>query len=477
MLPPSQSLSGSARIGWHDRRSPLPAMTSTPQRQLALNIFIQRWGHFPEAWKHPSHRPISARPNPQFYLDLARLAEAGRFDTFFVADFIGRSGDDIDGLSRRGHSYQFEPFTLLGAVAAVTRHIGLVATVNTNFTEPYNLARQFTSLDHLSGGRAGWNIVSSYGEATAKNFGHAASLEHGERYERAAEYVDLVRAYWDSYDDDAFDAPEPAIGRFFDPRKAHLVNHHGKYLQAHGLLDLPRPIQGHPVFVQAGNSDTGREFAARFAEMTYASATSLDVAQEYYRDIKRRMPAYGRAPDQLKITPGLSVIVGESDQQAKDLYAGLQELTDFSRVELAGVDLTGHDLDGPLPDLQVPAGGRGRFQQLVELAKRENLTIRQLVLRFSQSRGHLQVHGSAKTVADVIERWFVEGGADGFNVVPPLPPLQPGGFITFVEKVVPELQRRGLFRREYTGATFREHLGLDRPADKATRARSIQATA
>lgn len=454
-------------------------MTSPTQRQLALNIFIQRWGHFPEAWKHPSHQPQSARPNAQFYLDLARLAEQGRFDTFFVADFIGRSGEDVDALSRRGHSYQFEPFTLLGAVAAVTKHIGLVATVNANFTEPYNLARQMTSLDHLSGGRAGWNIVSSYGAATAANFGLEDPRGHGERYERAAEYVELVKAYWDSYDDDTFDAPDAANGRFFQPEKAHPVNHQGKYLKAHGLLDLPRPIQGYPVFVQAGNSDTGREFAARFAEMTYASATSLAVAQEYYNDVKRRMAAYGRDPDQLKVTPGLSVIVGESDQQAKDLHAALQELTDFSQVQLAGVDLTGHNLDGPLPtDLPIPEGGRGRFQQLIELAQRENLTIRQLVLRFSQSRGHLQVHGSPKTIADVIERWFVERGADGFNVVPPLPPLQPGGFITFVEQVVPELQRRGIFRREYSGATYRENLGLQRPPDAAHRvSRSVQASA
>ena len=453
-------------------------MSTTPQRQLALNIFIQRWGHFPEAWKHPSHRPISARPNPEFYLNLARLAEQGRFDTFFIADFIGRSGEDIDGLSRRGGSYQFEPFTLLGAISAVTKHIGLVATVNANFTEPYNLARQFTSLDHLSNGRAGWNIVSSYGAATAQNFGLDDPREHGERYERAAEYVDLVRSYWDSYDDDAFDAPNQETGQFFEPAKAHVVRHQGKYLKAHGLLDLPRPIQGHPVFVQAGNSDTGREFAARFAEMTYASATSLEVAHEYYRDVKSRLAKYGRDESQIKITPGLSVIVADSDQQAKDLYAGLQELTDFSRVQLGGVDLTGRDLDGPLPtDLPIPEGGRGRFQQLVELAQRENLTIRQLVLRFSQSRGHLQVHGSVKTVADVIERWFVEKGADGFNVVPPLPPLQPGGFITFVEKVVPELQRRGLFRREYTGSTFRENLGLRRPPDQETRARALSASA
>ena len=447
---------------------------STP-RQLALNIFIQRWGHFPEAWKHQANQPISARPDPQFYLKLAQLAEQAKFDTFFVADFIGRSGKDLDAVSRRTHSYQFEPFTLLSAIATVTKHIGLVATVNANFTEPYNLARLFTSLDHLSNGRAGWNIVSSYGEATARNFGHDDPRDHGERYERATEFVQLVKDYWDSYDDDAWDRPDTVGGQFFPTAKAHPVQHQGKYLKAEGLLDLPRPIQGYPVFVQAGNSDTGREFAAKHAEMIYASAQTLSDAQAFYQDVKRRMPAYGRQPDQLKIAPGLSVIVGESDQQAKDLFAGLQELTDFTRVQLGGVDLSGYDLDGPLPDLPVPDGGRGRFEQLVKLARTENLTIRQLVLRFASSRGHLQLHGSPKTVADVIEQWFVERGADAFNVVPPLPPLAPGGFITFVEQVVPELQRRGIFKKEYTGRTYRENLGLDRPADKSTRARTAVA--
>ena len=438
-------------------------------RQLALNIFIQRWGHYPEAWKHPANQPISARPDPQFYLKLAQIAEQAKFDTFFVADFIGRSGTDLDAVSRRTHSYQFEPFTLLSAIAAVTKHIGLVATVNANFSEPYNVARQFTSLDHLSGGRAGWNIVSSYGEATARNFGHEDPRDHGERYDRAAEFVQLVKDYWDSYDDDAWDRPDIVGGRFFDPAKSHPVQHQGKYLKAEGLLDLPRPIQGYPVFVQAGNSDTGREFAAKHAEMIYASAQTLPDAQTFYRDVKSRMAKYGRAEDQLKIAPGLSVIVGESDQQAKDLFASLQELTDFTRVNLGGVELTGYDLDGPLPDLPVPANGRGRFDQLVKLARSENLTIRQLVLRFASSRGHLQVHGSAKTVADVVEQWFVERGADAFNVVPPLPPLAQGGFVTFAEQVVPELQRRGIFRRDYAGATYRENLGLDRPADKSAR--------
>jgi FMN-dependent oxidoreductase (nitrilotriacetate monooxygenase family) len=439
-------------------------MTTKKKRQLVLNVFFMRFGHHPEAWRHPDNAGRSGRPDVKFWVQLAQLAEAAKFDTYFLADFIGRSGKGVKGQGRAGGSYQFEPFTLLSAIAAQTEHIGLVATANTNFHHPYNVARQFTSLDHISGGRAGWNIVSSFGEAPAKNFGIREPRSHDERYERAAEFVELVKAYWDSWEDDTFDHPDRKAGQFFDPANAHPVEHEGKYLASEGLLDMARPIQGYPVLVQAGNSETGREFAARTAEMTYCSAQTLEDAKAYYDDVKGRMAKYGRDPDQLKVAPGLSVVVGETDDEAKDRFAELQGLIDFSKgVTLGGADLTGYDIDGPLPDLPEGENGKGRFRQLVTLARRENLTIRQLVYRFSTSRGHLQVHGSPKTVADKIEEWFIGRGADGFNIVPPLPPLAPGGFVTFAEKVVPELQRRGIFRKEYEGATFRENLGLDRP--------------
>jgi FMN-dependent oxidoreductase (nitrilotriacetate monooxygenase family) len=447
------------------------------QRKLVLNVFFQRFGHHPEAWRHRGNYGTNGRPNLAFWVELAQRAEAAKFDTYFLADFIGRSGKGLRGQGRGGGSYQFEPFTLLSAIAVQTRHIGLVATVNTNFHHPYNIARQFTSLDHISGGRAGWNIVSSFGEAPAKNFGISEPRSHEERYERAGEVVELVKAYWDSWEDDAFDAPDREAGQFFDPEDAHVVEFRGKYLWSEGLLDMARPIQGYPVFVQAGNSDTGREFAARHAEMTYCSAQTLEDAKAYYDDVKGRMAKYGRDPDQLKISPGLSVVVGETDREAKERFQELQELIDFSKgVVLGGTDLSGYDLDGPLPDLPEGENGKGRFRQLVALARRENLTIRQLVYRFSTSRGHLQVHGSPKTVADKIEEWFLGGGADGFNVVPPLPPLEPGGFVTFAEKVVPELQRRGLFRTEYEGKTFRENLGLERPANLRGRASQVKQT-
>lgn len=439
---------------------------SENKRQLVLNVFLQRFGHHPAAWRHPSSTD-NGRPDVAWYLEAAKLAEAARFDTFFLADFIGRSGNVTPETGRSPSNYQFEPFTLLSAIAAVTKHIGLVATVNTNYEHPYHVARKFTSLDHLSGGRAGWNVVSSFGDHTAANFGIGEPRSHEERYERAAEFVALSKALWDSWDDDAFDHPDRAAGQFHDPGASHPVKFEGKYFSSDGLLDFPRPVQGYPVFVQAGNSETGREFAARVAEMTYCSATSLGVAQAYYADVKGRMAKYGRHEDQLKITPGLSVVVAESDQEAQDRFGELQALVDFSNLEFGGFDLSGYPLDGPLPDLPYEAGanGKGRFQQQLELARRENLSIRQLVLRFRVARGHLQAIGSVKTVADLIEQWFVERGADGFNVVPP---YLPQGFADFTRLVVPELQRRGLFRTEYTGRTYRENLGLDRPANPNT---------
>jgi FMN-dependent oxidoreductase (nitrilotriacetate monooxygenase family) len=440
---------------------------SAHQRQLVLNVFLQRFGHHPAGWRHPGSTD-SGRPDLQWWLNAAKLAEAAKFDTFFIADFIGRSGLTTPETGRSAISYQFEPLTLLSAVASVTQHIGLVATINTNYEHPYHTARRLCSLDHLSGGRAGWNVVSSLMEHTIDNFGIAAPLDHAGRYARADESLTLAKALWDSWDDDAFDAPDRATGQFYQPQSGHPVDFQGRHVSSKGLLDLPRPIQGYPVIVQAGNSDTGREFAARVAEMTYCSATSLAVAQAYYADVKGRMPRYGRAEDQLKVTPGLSVVVAETDQQAQDRFGELQDLVDFSNLEFGGFDLSGYPLDGPLPDLPYEAGanGKGRFQQQLDLARREKLTIRQLVLRFRVARGHLQAIGSVKTVADLIEQWFVERGADGFNVVPP---YLPQGFADFTRLVVPELQRRGLFRTEYTGKTFRENLGLARPVNPNTR--------
>ncbi len=442
------------------------------QRQLVLNVFLQRFGHHLAAWRHGSSTG-NGRPDLDWWLRGAKLAEEGKFHTFFLADFIGQSGDITPETGRRGISYQFEPFTLLSAIAAQTRHIGLVATVNTNYEHPYQVARKFTSLDHISGGRAGWNVVSSYQEHTAKNFGLDEARAREDRYGRAAEFVDLSKRLWDSWDDDAFDHPDRKAGQFYDPSASHPLNYQGNHFTSEGLLDFPRPIQGYPVLVQAGNSDAGREFCARIAEMSYCSAQSLDVAQTFYRDVKGRMAKYGRAEDQLIITPGLSVVVAGSDQEAQDRFGELQQLVDVGKVQFGGFDLSGYDVDGPLPDLPYQAGenGVGRFQQQLELARRENLSIRQLVLRFRVARGHLQAIGSVKTVADTIEQWFVERGADGFNVVPP---YLPQGLEDFVRLVVPELQRRGIFHKDYRGGTFREELGLDTPRNPFSRGNAAE---
>ncbi|WP_460532386.1 LLM class flavin-dependent oxidoreductase [Chitinimonas naiadis] len=436
-------------------------------RQLALNAFFMRFGHHPAAWRHKTSTD-SGRPDVGYWVRQAQLAEQGKFDTFFLADFIGRSGDGLAQSGRVGISFQFEPFTLLSAIAAQTRHIGLVATVNTNFTQPYNIARQFASLDHISGGRAGWNVVSSFNPAAGANFG-LPTPSREQRYGRAAEFLELSKQLWDSWDDETFDQPDRINGQFFDPRHGHVICHEGEFFQSQGLLDIARPIQGYPVIVQAGNSELGREFCARHAEMTYCSAQSIDVGQAYYQDVKNRMTKYGRDPDELYVTPGLSVVVKESASEAKELFEELQNAVDFSRgVHLMGLDVTGLPLDEPLPeDLSAYLGkndnGVGRTQQLIELARRENLTVRQLALRFSVAKGHIQVVGSPGQVADIIQEWFEGRAADGFNVVPP---LLPSGFEDFVRLVVPELQRRGLFRKEYTGRTYRENLGLKRPGNQ-----------
>lgn len=438
---------------------------ATRNRRLVLSSFFMRFGHHPAAWRHRT-ASANGRPDVDYWIRMAKLSEEAKLDAFFLADFVGRSGDQLDQTSRMGGAFQFEPLTLLSAIAASTKHIGLIATVNTNYNHPYNVARAFASLDHISGGRAGWNVVSSFMDAPGQNFG-IPTPSHADRYERAAEFLDVTKALWDSWDDDAFDEPDREEGLFFKPSAAHPVKHHGKYFQVEGLLDVARPLQGHPVFVQAGNSDTGREFAAQVAELTYASAQSIDVAKAYYADVKGRMAHFDRHPDELKITPGLSVVVAPTDSEARERFEELQSAVDFRHgVNLMGLDLTGYPLDGPLPDVAETDNGKGRFKQLVELARRENLTIRQLVLRFNVSRGHVQVVGSPKHVADLIEEWFVSNAADGFNL---LPPLLPGGFEDFVRLVLPELRRRGLARTEYDGATLRENLGLKRPSVRDAR--------
>ncbi|PWB82621.1 MAG: nitrilotriacetate monooxygenase [Methylocystaceae bacterium] len=435
---------------------------SVKKRQLALNLFVTRHGHHPGAWRDAS---TPGGGNPDF-AELARtvqLAERGKFDAAFFADFVGQGGPRTEWVGRSPPSFTgFEPLTAVAALAAVTRNIGLVATVNTNFNEPFNLARRLASLDHLSGGRVGWNVVSQLPEGAVQAFGVDNVIEHAARYERAGEFIDVSKKLWDSWDDGAFDRPDKASGVYADGRSVHPTHYHGKYYKVDAILDVARPVQGYPVFFQAGNSETGREFAAKYAEAIYAAAQTLEEAQAYYADVKRRLAKYGREEDHLKVLPGLSFAIGRSKAEAEDKFAAVQALVDFNSrsINLGGHDLSGYPLDGPLPDLPEPDNGKGRWRQLVALARRENLTIRQLVLRFSVVRGHRVVTGAPTEIADQLEDWFVNKGADGYNLIPP---LMPSSLVEFIDQVVPELQRRGIFRTEYEGKTFRENLGLPRP--------------
>lgn len=437
------------------------------RQHLVLSVFVQQYGTHANAWRRAG---IEAGGKPSFerWADLVKLLERGKFDLAFFADFVGVDADSIRNSGRRPRGEGFEPLTLIGALTQVTSHIGLVGTVNTNTNIPYNLARQLSSLDHLSGGRVGWNIVSSLQESAIKSFGIKDQLDHDERYERASEFVELTRSLWNSWDDDAFDHPDKESGQFYNPAAGHAVHHHGKYFDADTLLDIARPLQGQPVFFQAGNSERGREFAAQYAELIYAAAQTIEEAQEFYSDVKGRLAKYNRDPDHLIVSPGLFYHIGRSRAEAQEKLESFQNSVDVSHIKEAfGVDLTKHSIDLPLPDnLAVPANGQGRWHQAVELGRRENLTIRQLLVRFSAVNGHRTVIGTPADIADQLEDWFRNGAADGFNLKPS---LLPSDLEDFINLVVPELQKRGIFRKEYTGKILREHLALPRPANPNTR--------
>jgi alkanesulfonate monooxygenase len=442
------------------------------KRQLVIGVFLTRHGHHPASWRQPE-APGGGDPDFAYWLKLAQIAERGKLDNVFFADFVGIGADDMRGIGNRPLGGGFEPLSLISALAVTTKNIGLIATVNTNFSHPYTLARQIASIDHLSGGRVGWNVVSSLLPGAARTFGLDDPLGHGDRYDRAAEFVSLAKKLWDSWDDHAFDHSDKASGIFLDPASAHPVSHHGQHFAADTLLDIARPIQGYPVFVQAGNSETGRDFAAKHAEVIYAAAQFIDDARDYYDDVKGRLAAYGRERDQLKVTPGLSFAIGQTESEAREKFEALQSSVDFSGpTELVGVDVSHLPLDEPLPaDLPLPENSRGRWEQIVRLGQRENLTLRQLVLRYNVVRGHRVVIGTPGQIADQIEDWFEQGVVDGFNLIPP---LNPTFLEEFVDLVVPELQRRGIFRTEYEGRTLRENLGLDRPKNQNNAASTLE---
>lgn len=441
----------------------------TARRQLKLGMFLRPAAHHIAGWRHPSAWADGGLDFSR-YVEMARTAERGLFDLMFSADALTGERYDRDTLSRTSYVAWIEPMSLLTALAPVTRHIGLVCTATTTYEEPYLVARRFASLDLISGGRSGWNVVTSANAPEAANFSRDQHLPKHERYRRAREFVDVVRGLWDSWDDDAF-LFDKAAGRFFDPNKRHVLDHHGTHFQVRGPLTVSRSPQGQPVIVQAGASEDGKQLAAETAEVVFCAHQSIGAARDFYADVKGRMPAAGRDPEHLKIMPGLGVMVAPSRQQAIDEYEALQDLIP-PEVGVALLskyiawDLKGHDIDGPVPLVPQDRGAPTRSALLSDTARAEGLTIRQLYKRIAGGRGHFQVIGSPKDVADLMEEWLVTRAADGFNVIPPVFPVS---LDAFVDLVVPELQRRGIYRTAYEGSTLRGHLGLPRPMSRYTR--------
>lgn len=444
-------------------------MRRDPSRgQMHLGAFFHPTGHHVASWLHPDAQ-IDAGTNFRHYVELAQMSERAKFDLMFLADALAIRDGNLQALSRwPQYMAYFEPITLLSGIAGLTERIGLVSTATTSYNEPYNVARKYASLDHISGGRAGWNVVTSANLSEAYNFGREEHYEHGERYDRAEEFVDVVCGLWDSWDDDAF-LRDRSTGRYFDPAKLHTLNHKGAHFSVRGPLNVARPPQGYPVIFQAGSSDTGRELAARTAEAVFTPQHSLEGAQAFYRDLKGRMAKYGRDPEHLKVMPGLNPIVGRTEREADEKHQYLQSLIhpdvglELLSNALAGFDLRPYDLDGPLPEAVFdvkPKGSTTSFSNVLGWARAEKLSIRQLYQRFAGARGQRTVKGTAAQIVDQMEAWFVNRGVDGFLIQPS---HLPGGLRDFIDLVIPELQERGLFRTEYAGRTLREHLGLPRP--------------
>src|SRR3954447_23076380 len=434
-------------------------------RHLHLNLFFHSRGHHEASWRHPDTSPY-ALTDIRYYQDLARRAEAAKFDSIFLADQLAL-GEDAAQAARTW----LEPITVLAALAVSTSRIGLIATCSTTYTEPFNLARQFASIDHISQGRAGWNIVTSWLATAARNFGDAGQVSHEDRYAGAEEFMTVVKALWDSWGEDAL-RDDRASGRYARADRVRSINHRGQFYKVAGPLNMPRCPQGRPVLVQAGSSDTGRRFAARHAEAVFTAHMEKRGAQEFYADLKALARVEGRSPDQVLILPGLSPMIGSTEEEARRMA---RELNDFADPEIGRKRLSGrfggHDfshlpLDRPLSPEDFPDPGsveaaRSRTEVILNLVRRDKPTLRQLLGYLAGARGHFVTAGTPEQIADLIEDWFNDGAADGFNVMPPLLPLQ---FDAFAAEVVPLLQRRGLFRTAYEGTTLREHYGLPQPA-------------
>ncbi|MFN0299494.1 MAG: LLM class flavin-dependent oxidoreductase [Burkholderiales bacterium] len=435
-------------------------------RRMRLGAFMRPVSIHTAAWRYPGAM-ADANFNFPYLKRFIQTLERGRFDMFFMADHLAVLNMPMAALKRSATVASFDPLTLLPALAAVTERIGLVATASTTYNEPYHVARKFASLDHISGGRAGWNLVTSTNPREALNFGRDEHLEHGKRYARAREFFDVVTGLWDSWADDAF-TRDVDTGVYFDPAKLRVLDHKGSHFTVRGPLNVGRPIQGWPVIVQAGASDAGRQIAAETAEVIFAGQRELDGARELYADVKGRMQRVGRNPDHLKVLPGAFVVVGNTDAEAREKKALLDSLVHpdsgiATLSVLLGTDAAGFELDQPLPEIPESNASKSGRERIVNMARRDNLTVRQLAQIVGGSFNTLEIIGAPSTIADQMEHWLQSDACDGFNV---MFPYLPAGLDDFVDRVVPELQRRGLFRQEYEGTTLRENLGLPRPANR-----------
>lgn len=440
-----------------------------PPRQLHLNAFLRNIGQHEAAWRLPETR-ISGITDIDHYIELARIAERGKLDAIFFADHpVLKDKTEFRPFDA------LDPFTLVTALSGATGQIGLVATASTTYNDPYSLARRFATLDHVSKGRAGWNIVTTANADAAANFGYPNHPDPDHRYRRADEFLQVALRLWDSWEDDAIigDKDTP---RFVDPAKIHRIDHTGEHFSVTGPLEVPRSPQGHPVLFQAGSSEPGKEFATKYAEAIFTAQPTLEEGREFYTDVKNRIRRHGRNPDDVHILPGLSAVIGGTEAEAHALKGQLEALTvpDYGLEQLSrivGFAVTRDDLDRRLrfPENEETNTHfiKSRYALIKRMVTAENLTVRELLLRLSGGRGHRVFAGTPEQVADTIEEWFSTGAADGFNLIPP---ALPSSLTAFVDHVVPELQRRNLFRHEYTGATLRHHLGLTRPANQFTTA-------
>ncbi len=428
---------------------------------MRLGLSTRGVGYHIAAWRHPDVPPGGAE-SLGFFLENARLAEAGKFDFMFLADGLGiRAKDNPPGsLSHSNENVELEPLVLLSALAALTSRVGLVATASTSYNEPFHIARRFASLDHVSNGRAGWNVVTSWSEMEAQNFNRDEHLEKDFRYSRAKEFVDVVLGLWNSWDEGAF-VHDKASGVFYDAAKLHVLNHRGPHFQVRGPLTSSRTPQGRPVIAHAGASEAGREIGAAHADIYYVNEYAIDAARSFYADIKRRLPAHGRSPEAIKILPGIQVFTGRTAAQAREKFEYLQSLIDpvvgiYLLCNMLG-DFSQVDPDGPIPDDIALTLRTSNAAKTIELARQEQLTVRQLYQRVAGKPGIRQIIGTPEEVVQDLLQWFDTGACDGFNVCPA---YSPGNIQDFVELIIPELQSRKLFRVEYEGSTLRENLGL-----------------